>query len=78
MSTIDHPDHYHASSGVEVIDAIEAWDLDFHTGNVVKYVARAGRKSPDPLDDLLKAQWYLNRAIGRLQRGKGASDGDQG
>ena len=40
---VQRPEHY-TFSGIEVIDAIEAWELGFHLGNVVKYVARAGRK----------------------------------
>ncbi len=63
MNNIDHPDHYTFSS-IEVIDAIEAWDLGFHLGNVVKYVARAEHKGT-PLEDLKKARWYLDRAIKR-------------
>ena len=35
-SKVDHPNHYHKESGVEVIDAIEAWGLDFALGNCVK------------------------------------------
>ena len=62
---INHPKHY-TSGGIEVIDAIEAWDLPYHLGNVVKYVARAGKKSEDPTKDLQKAAWYLSRAIEKL------------
>lgn len=40
---VNHPSHY-AGGGIEVIDALEAWNLDFHLGNVVKYIARAGLK----------------------------------
>jgi hypothetical protein len=58
---INHPSHYTAG-GVEVIDAIEAWELNFRLANVVKYVARADRKG-NPLDDLRKARWYLEREI---------------
>lgn len=61
---VNHPSHYHAQSGVEVIEAIEAWDLCFALGNVIKYVARAGHKDPATRrEDLLKAQWYLERAL---------------
>ena len=60
---VDHPPHYNIG-GLEVIDAIEAWDLGFHAGNVIKYVARAGRKG-GVLVDLKKAQWYLVRLIAR-------------
>jgi hypothetical protein len=64
---IDHPDHY-TMGGIEVIDAIEAWGLGFHAGNVVKYIARAGRKG-DALEDLKKARWYLDRMIAKMERG---------
>jgi hypothetical protein len=50
---------------VEVIDLTE--QLNFNLGNVVKYVARAGRKTCDPKEDLKKAQWYLIREIYRLE-----------
>lgn len=64
---VEHPSHYHAQSGVEVIDAIEAWELNFSLGNVVKYVARAGHKDPAKREeDLRKAQWYLEREIASL------------
>lgn len=62
---VQRPAHY-TFSAVEVIDAIEAWELGFHLGNVVKYVARARRKGRE-LEDLKKARWYLERAIGRLE-----------
>jgi len=42
--TIDHPTHYRKESGFEVIDLIESWDLGFHLGNALKYIARAGLK----------------------------------
>jgi len=64
---VDHPDYY-KRGGVEAIDAIEAWELGFHLGNVVKYIARAGRKTADSLRDLKKAEWYLNREIERMER----------
>lgn len=64
QETVNHPAHYHAQSGVEVIEAIQAWDLCFALGNVVKYVARAGHKDPATrVEDLRKAQWYLARAL---------------
>lgn len=67
---VDHPPHY-VSGGIEVIDAIEAWGLDFHLGNAVKYVARAGKKDPTKLvEDLKKAKWYLERAIARIERAR--------
>ena len=65
MSSVDHPDHYQTSEGLEAIDVIEAFFHDsFHLGNVFKYLARAGRKG-DYVEDLQKAAWYLRRAIER-------------
>ncbi len=63
---INHPDHYTAGK-IEVYDFIEAWNLDFSIGNVVKYVARAPYKGTK-LDDLKKAKWYLEKAIEREER----------
>jgi hypothetical protein len=59
---VNHPAHYKAG-GVETIDFIEAKDLNYRLGNVVKYVTRAGRKATDPIEDLKKARWYLDREI---------------
>jgi fatty acid-binding protein DegV len=59
---VNHPAHYKAG-GVETIDFIEAKDLNYRLGNVVKYVSRAGKKNSDPVQDLEKAAWYLNREI---------------
>ena len=64
---INHPAHYLAGK-IEVIDFIEDQKFDFHIGNVVKYLARAGRKHKDSeLEDLKKAAWYLQRKIVRLE-----------
>jgi DNA-binding CsgD family transcriptional regulator len=57
---VNHPAHY-KKGGIEVIDFIEAKQLGYHLGNVVKYISRAYHKGG--MEDLLKAQWYLNRAI---------------
>lgn len=62
---VDHPAHYNVGK-IEVIDAIEDWQLGFHEGNVVKYVARAKHKGKE-LEDLKKAAWYLNRRIAELE-----------
>jgi len=57
---VNHPPHYKAG-GIETIDFIEAKQFGYHLGNVVKYISRAYHKGG--MEDLLKAQWYLNRAI---------------
>ena len=58
---VNHPPHYTAG-GIETIDFIEAKGLGYHLGNVVKYITRADHKG-DRLENLKKAQWYLNREI---------------
>lgn len=65
---VNHPAHYTAYKGIEVIDLTE--QLNFNRGNAVKYIARAGLKSKDSeIEDLAKAMWYINREITRLQKG---------
>ena len=76
---VDHPLHYY-SKGMEVIDVIESYDLDFHLGNAIKYILRAGKKG-GALQDLEKAVWYLGRKIEGMSRNevvearKGVEDG---
>ena len=63
---VNHPSHY-TDGKIEVIDFIEQKNLNFHRGNAVKYIARAGKKDPaKEVEDLRKAVWYLNREIKRL------------
>lgn len=66
---VDHPDHYNQHP-VEVIDVVE--HLNFCLGNAVKYVLRADFKG-NPIQDLEKARWYINREIER--RSKEKTDG---
>ena len=61
---IDHPSHY--NQGIETIEYIESWSMNFNTGNVIKYVTRAGYKD-NQLEDLKKAMWYLQREIDRIE-----------
>ena len=63
---VNHPSHY-TSGKIEVIDFMEDQKLDIHTGNAVKYIARAGKKDPaKEVEDLEKAIWYLKRKISKL------------
>jgi len=65
--SVDHPTHYHPHT-IEAIDVIEAWKLNFNRGNTLKYLCRAGIKDPHKeLEDLKKAQWYLEREIERIK-----------
>ncbi len=63
---VNSPAHY-TYGGIETIDFIEAKQLNYHCGNVVKYVSRAGKKG-ERLEDLRKAQWYLKREIERFEK----------
>jgi len=66
VDNINHPPHY-TTGGMETIDFIEAKKLDYHLGNVVKYITRADHKG-SKLENLKKAQWYLNRAVDNLTK----------
>lgn len=71
MEAVNHPPHY-TTGKIEVIDFIEDQKLGFHAGNVVKYICRASHKGKE-LEDLRKAQWYLNRLIQALTTPEGES-----
>lgn len=68
---INHPSHYKSETGLEAIDAIEAFTFDLKgieavdTGNVLKYICRWKKKNG--LEDLKKAQWYLNHLIKHVE-----------
>ena len=66
---VNHPEHYQfgENNQYEAIKVIEAWDLDFHLGNTIKYISRAGKKDKE-LQDLKKALWYLERKIKNLEK----------
>ena len=69
---VNHPPH-HMVGGIETIDVIEAKGLGYLAGNVVKYLLRYQFKMK-PLEDLKKAQWYLNRLVANMEK----EDGDKG
>jgi len=66
MDNVNHPSHY-TSGKVECIDAIESATQGLEsieavcTGNVIKYIWRWKQKNG--IEDLKKAEWYLNRLI---------------
>ena len=64
---VNHPSHYGGKNNpYEAIKVIEAWDLGFNLGNAVKYISRVGKKI-NTLEDLEKANWYINREINKLK-----------
>jgi hypothetical protein len=70
--TVNHPSYYGGQDNTyEVIKVCEAWELDkdAYLFNVVKYVARAGKKIKEKeIEDLKKAAFYLDRKIKNLEK----------
>ena len=66
------PEYYGGKDNpYEVFNVLEAWglDKDFYLGNVIKYIARAGKKdATKELEDLEKAEVYLKRRIAELKK----------
>lgn len=68
---VDHPSHYGGDTTYETIKVIEAWKLNFHLGNAVKYISRAGYKlGTNEKEDIQKAIWYLQRWIKSKEKKK--------
>ena len=69
---VNHPKHYKAINGLEAIDVIEAFTARLKgiqatdTGNILKYMLRWHEKNG--LEDLKKAQWYLNHLISKVEK----------
>lgn len=62
---VNHPAHYEASTSIECIEAMELMFgeqavYDFCLCNAYKYIWR--HKNKNGLEDLDKAEWYLNKA----------------
>tara|TARA_B100000287_G_C20240459_1_gene625879 strand:+ start:396 stop:608 length:213 start_codon:yes stop_codon:yes gene_type:complete len=67
MEKVNHPSHYGGETNIyEAIKIIEAYNLNFSLGNVIKYTLRAGKKINE-IEDLEKAKWYLERHITNLR-----------
>lgn len=68
---VSHPDHYQSETGLEVIEAIEAFTFDLKgieavdTGNIIKYACRWKRKNG--IQDLEKIMWYTQHLIDHLK-----------
>ena len=68
---VNHPPHYISESGLETIDIIQGFTIDlngieaYDTGNILKYICRWKKKNG--IEDLKKAQWYLNHLIKHLE-----------
>lgn len=72
VDMVSHPPHYQSETGLEVMEVIEAFTEGLtgieatHTGNILKYMCRWKKKNG--LEDLKKAQYYLNDLISRIER----------
>lgn len=66
MDLVNNPAHYQGE-GMQAIEVIEAFNLDYHRGNAIKYILRCGKKG-DPLVDIQKAIWYLDRYASLLEK----------
>lgn len=71
---VNSPSHYKDGT-IEVIDYIEDKRFNYHLGNAIKYISRAGKKE-DYTTDLKKAIWYLDREVKRkeLEDGMGYTE----
>ena len=61
---VNRPSHY--VKGIEPIEIIESWNLNFSLGNAIKYILRSPYKGKQ-IEDLEKARWYIDREINRLK-----------
>ena len=62
---INRPKHY--TIGIETIDYIRSWNMDYVRGNIIKYVTRFPYKGT-ALQDLKKAKWYLEYLIKEVEK----------
>ena len=69
VDNVNHPKHY-TNGKIEPIDFINANNMDYLEGNIVKYISRY--KLKNGVEDLKKASWYLDRLIKR-EEGKAMS-----
>jgi hypothetical protein len=71
MDVVNKPPHYQGE--VEAIDSIKAamsyeGFKGYCQGNALKYIIRFDRKNG--VEDLRKAEWYINKLITHLENGK--------
>jgi hypothetical protein len=73
---VNHPSHYNEGRAFEVIEVLEDWAgrapdpvLGGLQWSCLKYQGRVWDKA-DPLKDLRKSRWYLDRLISKLENAK--------
>ena len=62
QTTNESGPEYYRRGTIQVWDFVRDQELNFHLGNVIKYVCRAGHKYDD-IDDLEKAIHYLKNEV---------------
>lgn len=73
--TVNHPSHYQSSDGLEVIEVMKSFTEDLKgieavdTAQIIKYICRWKKKNG--LEDLKKAEWYLNHLIDFVKEQEG-------
>ena len=65
---MDSPAYYTRGS-IEVWDFIRDQGLNYHLGNAVKYICRAGHKTGSSIEDLTKAIHYLSNELEHASAG---------
>ena len=73
--TVNHPAHYNHGK-FECADVIDDWGLNWELGSAVKYICRCDYKD-NPVEDLKKAIWYIQREIDRRGGQDGLQDSQQ-
>lgn len=70
VEMVNSPSHYNIGN-IETIDYLESLNIaeDFCCGNAIKYLSRYKHKN-SPLEDVKKAQWYVNRLVQILETNK--------
>lgn len=64
VDLVNQPPHYKSKGGIESIDVIESFELNFNLGNSIKYILRSDKKG-NKKQDLEKSIWYLNRELSK-------------
>ena len=54
---------YYKRGSCDVWDFIREQGLNFHLGNAIKYIARAGHKTKSKIEDIEKAIHYLENEL---------------
>jgi hypothetical protein len=66
VDLINQPPHYKSAGGIESIEVIESFELNFNLGNAIKYILRCNKKG-NKKQDLGKAMWYIKRELDKFQ-----------